>query len=467
MESEASLAVAVGWALIHSLWQGAMVASVLAALCLGVRSPRVKYAGGCAALLLVVVWFGLTVRRAMPVAAAEASAAGWVRGQVVIPGVGTDVVASPDFAAVVPWLTMIWIFGVAVFYARHLTGWISIGRLRRRGVCTVGDEWQRQRARLCSLLGVSRTVQLLESCFVDAPIVMGHLRPVILMPIGLLASLPASQVEAILLHELAHVRRHDYLVNLVQRFVEGLFFYHPAVWWISSVIRAERENCCDDVAVAVNGDVHGYASALAVLEVSRHSSSDPETAMAARGGSVVMRIQRLLYPKRAAGWAPFVATVLLMATGAIVLPGWQQQVVPFVKWLNEDVVYIIAPVERTAFLQLTTDTERERFVEQFWLQRDPTPGTVANEFKQEHYRRIAYSNDRFAGTVAGWRTDRGHMYILYGPADEIESHPSGGSGRRPWDDWLYYHIDGVGERVMMTFVEEAGEYRMTRDPRGR
>ena len=181
-----------------------------------------------------------------------------------------------------------------------------------------------------------------------------------------------------------------------------------------------------------------------------------------------MRIQRLLYPKkRAAGWAPFVATVLLMGTGAMVLPAWQQQAKPFMKWVDEDVVYIISAQERVAFLELTTDPQREKFIEQFWLLRDPTPGTVVNEFKEEHYRRIGYANERFAGASAGWRTDRGHMYILYGPPDEIESHLSGTAGRRPWDDWLYYHIDGIGERVIMTFVDEAGEYRMTRDPRGR
>ena len=463
MGSEAPWAVAVGWALVHSLWQGSLVALALAVLVPAVRSPRVKYAGGFTALLLVVVWFGITVHRAMPVAMREASAVRWPNVPALVPDVVTGAVSGAGFAAYLPWLTLVWMLGVAVFYARHLAGWISVGRLRRRGVCSAGDEWQRLMARLSSAIGVWRTVQLLESCFVDAPIVMGHLRPVILLPIGLLAGLPPAHVEAILLHELAHVRRHDYLVNLLQRFVEGLFFYHPAVWWISNVIRAERENCCDDVAVAVSGDAHGYASALAVLEVSRQSM-----AMAATGGSVAMRIQRLLYPKkRAVGWAPFVATVLLMGTGAMVLPAWQLEAKPFMKWVDEDVVYIISAQERVAFLELTTDPEREKFMEQFWLLRDPTPGTVVNEFKEEHYRRIGYANERFAGASAGWRTDRGHMYIMYGPPDEIESHPSGPAGRRPWDDWLYYHIAGIGERVMMTFVDEAGEYRMTRDPRGR
>ena len=119
-------------------------------------------------------------------------------------------------------------------------------RLRRRGVCGASERWQKELARLSRQLRLSRPVQLLESCLADVPMVLGHFRPVILIPVGVLAGLPAGQIEAILLHELAHIRRFDYLVNVLQRLVEGLLFYHPAVWWISRVIRAERENCCDD-----------------------------------------------------------------------------------------------------------------------------------------------------------------------------------------------------------------------------
>src|SRR4030081_3347238 len=104
---------------------------------------------------------------------------------------------------------------------------------------------------------------------------------------------------------------------------------------------------------------------------------------------------------------------------------------PYKKWLNEDVGYIITDEERTAFRRLQTDDEREQFIEQFWLRRDPTPDTVENEFKEEHYRRIQYANDRFASGIPGWKTDRGRIYIIWGPADEIESHPSGGSYDRP------------------------------------
>jgi GWxTD domain-containing protein len=144
----------------------------------------------------------------------------------------------------------------------------------------------------------------------------------------------------------------------------------------------------------------------------------------------------------------------------------------------QDVDYIISDAERQTFHRLSTDDERDQFVEQFWLRRDPTPDTVENEFKEEHYRRIAYANERFASGIPGWRTDRGMIYIKYGPPDEIESHPSGGSYQRPieqgggqtttypFEVWRYRYIEGIGTNVLIDFVDQsgAGEFRMTTDP---
>ena len=151
---------------------------------------------------------------------------------------------------------------------------------------------------------------------------------------------------------------------------------------------------------------------------------------------------------------------------------------PYRKWLNEDVAYIITDEERAAFKRLQTDEEREQFIEQFWLRRDPTPDSVENEFKEEHYRRIAYANEHYASGIPGWKTDRGRMYITYGPADEIESHPSGGTYERPpeegggetstfpFEQWRYRYIEGVGTNIIIEFVDPtmSGEYRMTMDP---
>jgi GWxTD domain-containing protein len=151
---------------------------------------------------------------------------------------------------------------------------------------------------------------------------------------------------------------------------------------------------------------------------------------------------------------------------------------PYRKWLNEDVVYIITDEEKKAFKQLNTDDERQNFIEQFWLRRDPTPDTEENEFKEEHYRRIAYANEHYASGIPGWKADRGRIYIVYGPADEIESHPSGGSYQRPieegggetstypFEKWRYRYIEGIGNDVNIEFVDTtmSGEYRMSMDP---
>lgn len=151
---------------------------------------------------------------------------------------------------------------------------------------------------------------------------------------------------------------------------------------------------------------------------------------------------------------------------------------PYKKWLEDEVGYIITDEERSAFLRLSTNEEREQFIEQFWLLRDPTPDTVENEFKEEHYRRIAYSNERFASGIPGWRTDRGRLYIIWGPPDEIESHPSGGSYMRPaeegggttstfpFEKWRYRYLEGIGTDVILEFVDptNSGEYRLTMDP---
>src|SRR5579864_2134658 len=151
---------------------------------------------------------------------------------------------------------------------------------------------------------------------------------------------------------------------------------------------------------------------------------------------------------------------------------------PYNKWLDEEVRWIISDEERTAFKRLQTDDEKQSFIEQFWLRRDPTPDTEENEFKEEHYRRIAYANERFASGIPGWKTDRGRIYITFGPADEVESHPSGGTYERPieegggqtstypFEKWRYRYLEGIGNDVNIEFVDTTmtGEYHLTTDP---
>jgi len=148
------------------------------------------------------------------------------------------------------------------------------------------------------------------------------------------------------------------------------------------------------------------------------------------------------------------------------------------QWLNEDVVYIISPEERNAFLQLDTNEEREQFIEAFWLRRSSNPDLPENDFKEEHYRRIAYTNEHYASGIPGWKTDRGRMYIMWGPPDEIDSHPAGGAYDRPieegggstttypWETWRWRYLEGIGENIILEFVDPSGsgEYHLTMDP---
>jgi GWxTD domain-containing protein len=172
-------------------------------------------------------------------------------------------------------------------------------------------------------------------------------------------------------------------------------------------------------------------------------------------------------------------------TFAVALMAWPApqaaKPTPYQKWVNEDVVYIITAEEKQAFAGLKTDEEREKFISQFWDRRNPVPGAAKNQFREEHYRRIAYVNDRYKGAAPGWKTDRGRIYITYGPPDEIESHPSGGKYTRPpnegggdtvtypFEQWRYRLIEGVGKNIIIEFVDKSGtgDYRMTTDPHAR
>ena len=324
----------------------------------------------------------------------------------------------------------------------------------------------------------------MHSAVVQVPTVIGWLRPVVLLPVGCFTGLSEAQIEALLAHELAHIRRHDYLVSVFQSVVEALLFYHPAVWWVSRQVRQERECCCDELAVGVGGDRLAYARALSFLEERRAGSS--EVVLGANGGVLTMRIRRLLGYRESAAGAQVAAAVLLatfIATGAMLIgaaaraqsgpatessqgvPGAATIAPPetaarpdplkrrlsdterivqnktmefdahgglYKTWLDQDVVWIITPEEREAFKHLANDEERDNFISQFWERRNPAPGVAPNSFKDEHYARIAYANERFAAAnVPGWKSDRGHIYIVYGKPDSVDAHPGGGQYQRP------------------------------------
>lgn len=292
----------LGATLLHFLWQGALIAAVYAAArrrSARAAGPGVRYILACAALAAMAAAPVLTWSLLRPPApgtaaaifAAPVSAAASAGGPRV-PAAWFAGVDGAERAPVLPWVVAAWFAGALAFWLRLVGGWILAERLRSRLVRPAPREWQQALDRLKAGIRVFRPVRLLVSAVVEAPAVVGWLRPALLVPVGALAGLPCEQVEALLLHELAHIRRHDYLVNAVQSVVEALLFYHPAVWWISGHIRTERELCCDDMAVAITGDPVTYARALAEVE-----SADPvhfRPVMAANGGLLAHRIARLL-----------------------------------------------------------------------------------------------------------------------------------------------------------------------------
>ena len=303
MSLNGPVAEAIGWALLHLLWQGAVVAAILAATLalLERRSANVRYVVSCAALaLLLILGVATAVREYEPPRTTSSQLVGVAAGQAEsLPYTITEIAPSAPIAfgtrlltaarESLPRVVLVWLIGVALLSSRLLMTWLRTQRLARNAARAANDEWHRILERLSHAMRLGRAVKLVESAAVEVPAVIGWLRPIILLPASTLTGLAPKQIEMVLAHELAHIRRHDFIVNLLQAVVETLMFYHPAVWWMSRRVRIERENCCDDLAVAVCGDAIQYARALARLEELRA----PEVAMAANGGALLARIRRL------------------------------------------------------------------------------------------------------------------------------------------------------------------------------
>lgn len=318
---------AIAWALVHFLWQGAAIglaaAGALALVAKEKTAVRYGMAAGALLLLLacpVVTAFWIAGAPETPPAAAIVSpGSAGILPATNPPATVLPASSAPDqtfSVSLLPWVLGLWLAGVAALSCYHLGGWRQAQSLRRRGTRPMSAEWNAKLLDLARRMRISRAVELLESAATPVPAVVGWLRPVVLVPASALTGLSPRQLEAILAHELAHVRRNDYLVNLLQTVVETLLFYHPAVWWVSSQMRRERESCCDDLAVAVCGDRLGYARALADLEGLRLSS--PRLALAADGGSLLARIRRLAgapegQPRRS--WVAGVLALSLLPAG--------------------------------------------------------------------------------------------------------------------------------------------------------
>lgn len=361
---------ALGWALVHFIWQGVLVALLYAGLAtlLRRRAASLRYSVACAAMLLMLALPAATVfviqQSSTPTqnesgarqaaAPSQTAAAILVDGhrqalanEVSTPTAGAYVTqsvptaqsrtpvegaasasfwrpwAKERFTRLMPWLVAIWFAGVLFLSLRFLGGLVVTRRLKRLQTSPLLEQWQAKLAALCQQLRVSRPVRLCESVLVEVPTVIGWLRPVILVPASALTGLSPAQLEALLAHELGHIKRYDYLVNLLQTAVETLLFYHPAVWWLSSQIRQEREHCCDDLAVETCGNVLVYARALAELEQLRGVA--PQLAVAASGGVLLRRIQRLVgNPARPSHrFESWLAGVIALATACCLFAGAQ------------------------------------------------------------------------------------------------------------------------------------------------
>jgi GWxTD domain-containing protein len=485
--SEEPMVRAFGWSLLHFVWEGAVVAGLLAVVLkvLSGRSSQVRYGVACGALVLMtalpLATFGYLALASngsphsiTEFAEQRVSVVGFAGGFRETESWLGEVAAALD--RVLPWVSVAWCAGVVVFLGRLNVGLVVARRMKSLATRAVSIELQKVFAELKAALGIARSVRLMHSAMVQVPTVIGWLRPVVLIPVGCLTGMSQVQIEAIFAHELAHILRHDYLVSVLQSLMEAVLFYHPAVWWVSKQVRKEREDCCDDLAVRASGDSLAYAKALSLLE--EHRSTYPAVSLGANGGALVMRIKRLLGYKEAPAFSQMVGMTLLavmvagialgvgaLARGQSAVKAEQgagpRQAVPTVyqKWMDEDVLWIITPEERAKFLKLENNAARDEFIRQFWERRNVEAAADGqNAYRTEYYRRLAYANQHLGGEGAGWKSDRGRIYIMYGPPDSIDSHPSGGSGDvKPWEVWHYNAIEDRSPSVQ----EAQGDRPMT------
>src|SRR5688572_17601998 len=336
----------VGWALIHSLWQGALIGALLGVGLIALRKAPASWRHTACLIALIAMpvmplltsiqtggrtaqtEFKSTTAAEFPVTRQQPTDQQTLRAEAPAPETPVSASASTQsqfqLETLLPWIVRFWMLGVLLLSLRVIAGFVGARRLVNYGTSGVSDEIAQAAARIAQRLRVTQAVRVLASVRAPVPMVIGLLRPVVLMPISLLNGLTLSQVEAILAHELAHVRRYDYAINLLQTVIETIFFYHPAAWWVSRKLRDEREHACDELAVAFCGDDPVFYSRV-LLTVEQWRGERISFAPAATGGSLALRIRKLIGederrldvgPRWFAGVVT-VATVLLAASSLI------------------------------------------------------------------------------------------------------------------------------------------------------
>src|SRR5437016_5123329 len=298
----------LGWTLLHFLWQGAGLAALFAVAAAVCRNASARYALAVSALVLMMVSPVVTFTwlRAQASPAVQTGAEGaltWARSSTqhatALSGSRGPVADTEAGQATgMLWLVEAWFLGVLLLSLRAAGGLFLIERMRRKESNPVGAELHARCLALQRRMGLDRVIRYCQCHRLDAPAVLGWFRPVVLLPVRALTGLTEEQIAAVIVHELAHIRRLDCFVNLFQVAAETLLFYHPAVWWVSQRIRAERENCCDDEAISLCGDAVNYARALTRMEEWRTA---PALMMAANGSPLAKRVVRVLGWDGAAG----------------------------------------------------------------------------------------------------------------------------------------------------------------------
>ena len=311
------LAYHLGWTLVHFLWQGALVGALYACLRFLLRDsePQSRYWLSLTALTVLAALPVLTFIHQLsnPVAAPGIAGMAALYGLHPAASEATWSDALRELLRpVVPWTVPVWCAGVALMAMRSFAGWHRIHRLTREGAEDAPDHWQDRLVQLAMRVGVRVRVQLMVTAKVAVPCVVGWMKPVILIPPAALVGLSALQLEMVLAHELSHIRRHDYLVNLLQLLVETMLFYHPVVRWISQDARRERELCCDDSAVHACGDALHYAHTL--TDLAGIQAADMHLAVGLNGGDLMLRVERLITPHHVSEGAPRLPTLLLATT---------------------------------------------------------------------------------------------------------------------------------------------------------
>ncbi len=392
-----------------------------------------------------------------------------------------------------PLVFLIWLGGTVIVTWLYLSRWSRVWRMKRQALplSTVSSSCR---------LPVLTTSENIE------PGVFGIREPVLLMPKTVSEVLTPVQLDSVIAHELAHVQRRDNLCSVVPCVVQAIFWFHPVTWWLGDKLIHERESACDEAVLRQGFDPVEYAEAI--LKVCRTYLEAPACVAGVGGGKMKSRIEGILNFKEKRNLPPAVRAVMglvLITSLAIPVllgavkepPVLKAPVIPAIpseaaksaapvyarpavqspadssKW-PEEVSFIISRQEREAFQSRMKEDERQEFIRNFWLVRDPTPGTPVNEFREEYELRVVYARDHFTSGKPGDQTDRGRMYILNGQPDEIESHPAGGIYTRPGDGefktfpfetWRYRHIDGKGDNLIYEFVDFGnGEYVLQFDP---